>query len=470
VIQATTLATRGVALPIAAAAASLATGAALASGAPLVGFTPLAAVAALLLISRPAVLLSLFLVSVVLLESDEEGFLPGRAVFYSGFPAPSDFLFGLLVLAVIIELGRRERPPVFPRPFVLPLLLLALALLFGVLNGHFAGAEPAEILPALQALAPLLLLPVVIANLAWDQARDRAVVAAAAALVAFKGIEGMTSWLLEAGRPVGGTTLTFYAPLANFLLLVFLLGVIAALVGRLRLPLWVLAAAPICAAAFVLSYRRNFWIAGILGIAVVLVLGSGLRGRRAALVLILVFVVAVRAIIAVTGAPELEGTVSERLRSLSPTRISADPYDRYRLDEARNVISELRAHPIAGLGLGVPWTATHPLPAELDGGRDYTHVVALWYWLKLGVLGLAAYLSLVAAALVAAVRVSRSHADQYVRIAALAVASGFVALASAETTGSFTGVSYRLTVAVAAILGWLAVTTTRRARASGDAP
>jgi len=464
VIEATApLRTRAAALPVAGvAAASVATGAALAWGEPLVGLVPLAAVTALVLVSRPGVLLALFLVSVMLLESDEEGFLPGRSVFYSGFPAPSDLLFGLLALAVVVELGRRERAPVFPRPFALPLLLLALALTFGVLNGRFAGADSSELLPPLQSLIPLLLLPILVVNLQWDEARDRAVVGGVAAIAALKGVEGMASWLLDAGRPVGNTTLTFYSPAANFLLLLFILGVIAAGVGRLRLPVWVLAAAPICTAAFALSFRRNFWIASALGVAIVLVLGSGLRWRRSAVVLILVFLVAVRAIVAVTGSPELEGAVSERLQSLSPTRISADPYDRYRLDEARNVLAELRAHPITGLGLGVPWTATHALPAELDGGRQYTHVVFFWYWLKLGILGLAAYLAFLAAAVVAAVRVSRRHGDPYVRIAALAVAAGLVALASAETTGSFTGVSYRLTVVVAAIVGWLAVMTSRR--------
>jgi hypothetical protein len=222
---------------------------------------------------------------------------------------------------------------------------------------------------------------------------------------------------------------------------------------------------PICAAAFVLSYRRNFWIAALLGVAIVLLLGSRLRAGRVILVTIAVFAVAVRLIVGVTGAPELEGTVGERLQSLSPERVRVDPYDRYRLDEARNVLIEVRRQPVFGLGLGVPWTAYEPLPAELEGGRQYTHVVALWYWLKLGALGLLAYVALTLAAVISAVRVSRLAPDPYVRAAGLAVAAGLVALAAAETTGSFTGVSQRSSVLFAAILGWLAVVS-RRARSA----
>ena len=67
--------------------------------------------------------------------------------------------------------------------------------------------------------------------------------------------------------------------------------------------------------------------------------------------------------------------------------------DRYRLDELRNVTAEIRKEPITGLGLGGQWAAIHPLGIEHENGRGYTHVVALWWWMKLGILGLIAYLS-----------------------------------------------------------------------------
>lgn len=450
-----------IALPVAATFACALTAATLVWAGPAAALAPVGLAAAALALSRPTALLVVFLAGVMLLESDAEGFLPGRAVVFNGIPAVSDLFFGLVALAVATDLVRRRKAPVLPGPFTLPLALLAIASMAGVVNGYFGGAAPNEALAPLQGLAPLIVLPFLVVNLDWGASRDRVVLGATAALAAVKGVEGMVSWLLEAGRPVGDSTLTFYAPAPNFLLLLFLLGVLAAELSHVRLPVWVLVSVPICASAFVLSYRRNFWIAAVLGIAVVLVLGSRLRAGRIVLVTIAVFAVGVRLIVGVTGAPELEGTVGERLQSLSPERVRVDPYDRYRLDEARNVLIEIRSQPLFGLGLGVPWTANEPLPAELEGGRQYTHVVALWYWLKLGALGLLAYVVLTLAAVIAAVRVSRFAPDAYVRAAGLAVAAGIVALAAAETTGSFTGVSQRSSVLFAAILGWLAVVSSR---------
>jgi len=156
------------------------------------------------------------------------------------------------------------------------------------------------------------------------------------------------------------------------------------------------------------------------------------------------------------GPPELEGPVAQRIMSLTPERIVANPYDRYRLDEQRNVLAEIRESPMLGIGLGVPWRLTHPLPVELPGGRLYTHTVVLWFWLKLGLAGLAIYLWLVAAAVVTALGVARRSASGIVRASALALAAVAVAMAVAETTGSFFGVSDRYTVLVAVGLGWIA--------------
>jgi hypothetical protein len=451
------------ALSVGAAAACLLTALALVWGGPVVALAPVALLAAFAALSRPAALLCGFLVVAMALETDDKGFLPGRAAFFAGVPSLADFAFALVALAVAADLVRRRRAPVLPGAFTFPLVLLAIAAAAGLANGYLSGASPEEAVPPLQALIPLITLPFLVVNVGWEEARDRAIIAAAAALAVVKGLEGMLSWALGAGRPVGDSTLTFYSPAPNFLLLLLLLGALAAALSRARIPLWVLAGIPVCAAAFLLSYRRNFWIAGVLGVAVVLLLGSRLRAGRVVLVTVAVFAIAVRTILGVTGAPELEGTVGERLQSLSPERVRVDPYDRYRLDEARNVLAEVRGHPVFGLGLGVPWTASEPLPAELEGGRQYTHVVFLWYWLKLGALGAIAYVALMLTAIFSAVRVARFHHDVYVRTTGLAVAAGVVALMAAETTGSFTGVGSRSSVLFGALVGWLALVS-RRAR------
>jgi hypothetical protein len=157
--------------------------------------------------------------------------------------------------------------------------------------------------------------------------------------------------------------------------------------------------------------------------------------------------------------------VVKRLESLQPGKLTLNVQDRYRLDERRNVIANLEAHPVTGLGIAVPWAAPHPLSVQHTGDRTYTHMIVLWYWLNLGLLGVIAYITLMASAIGAAFLVWRRHASELVRCAALglmATLSGSIVL---ETTGSFTGVDVRFTIVLGVVLGLLA-SAYRETRAS----
>jgi O-Antigen ligase len=432
-----------------------ATAAALAAGRTVFALLPLGAIVGLLLLGRPALLLGIFVGGVALCEIDPEGFLGFRTFFYDGRPSVSDALFVAVLAATAVDLARTRRRILLPDPFTLPLVFLALAIVGGTATGYVNGGDQVAILNAVRTLAVLVCLPFVVVNVVRERRDVWNFVAGAAALCIVKGIEGMVSWFSAAGRPLGGTTLTFYAPAPNFLLLAFLLVVLGFLALRVRMPWWVYAATPICLAAFVLSFRRNFWIAGVVGV-VLLLLSSGFRGRRILIAALAVFVLAARLAVSVTSLPDLESSVAERFSSLTPTRVEADPFDRYRLDESRNVVAVIRGHPITGLGLGVPWEAKYPLPVELERGREYTHVTFLWWWLKLGLLGALAYLMLMITAMVTALALARRHPLVEVRAVGLGLFAALVGLAVAETTGSFTGVSPPLTIIFAALLGWLA--------------
>jgi hypothetical protein len=405
---------------------------------------------------RPRLMLGVYLGAAMLAEIDEQAVLAFRTAFYDGRPAPSDIMLALLVAGTVTELVARRRAPRLPGAFTLPLALLALAMAAGAVNGYFSGGEVGPILDSLRGLSVLVVLPVVLVNLVDDATGLKILVAGAAVLASVRGAEGLTSWLAGEGRVVGTTTLTFYSPGPNLLLLLFLLGVLAAAAVRVRLPLWVYVAAPVCLAAFVLSFRRNFWIAGVISVGLLLLIGSGIRGRRILAVSTAALALGVYAVIAVADVPELERPIAERVSSLEPSRIRSERYDRYRLDEARNVVAEIRDRPLAGIGLGVPWQARHPLPVEFEGGRLYTHVTPLWYWLKLGVLGIVAYVALLLTAVATAFRIGRMHPEPLIRVGGTALASGLVGLAIAETTGAFTGISEPLTILVAACYGWLA--------------
>ncbi len=147
----------------------------------------------------------------------------------------------------------------------------------------------------------------------------------------------------------------------------------------------------------------------------------------------------------------------KRVTSLNPTSLSENAEDRYRIDERRNVLANLETEPITGLGIAIPWVATKPLSLEHLGGREYTHMVLLWYWMKLGLLGLLAYLSVMLITMWMALRVWMKHPLAVVRASGLAMLGAVMGLVLAELTASFTGVDYRFSIVFPVILGLLAV-------------
>lgn len=414
-----------------------------------------AALALYLLLTRPALALGTLLVVTVLLEEDEEGFLPVTSRFYEPLVAvasPTDLLFGVVVVAYVLDLGRRGESPRLPGPFTLPLLLLAAAVLAGVVVGWANGGDGYGIGLAVRTLAYVLVLPLVAVHVL--RTRSSLMVFAGGAVLAgvYKGLEGTIAWLAGAGHPFGDGTLTYFPPTANLVLLVFLLGLAAAVGEHVRLPGWVWAAAPFAVVALFFSYRRSFWIAAVLALLVVVLLG---RERHRVLPILAALAVALWASIALAGGSEAESLVAERAEELDFSRVASNPSDRYRIAEFRNVTRELRESPITGLGLGVPWTVEHSFEYK-PGARNYAHVAALWFWLKLGLVGLLAYVWLMATALRAAYGVSRARGDPLLRVAGTALFGAFVAVLLVELTATFTGANLRFTIVVAALIGWLA--------------
>jgi cell division protein FtsW (lipid II flippase) len=211
---------------------------------------------------------------------------------------------------------------------------------------------------------------------------------------------------------------------------------------------------PLALLAFVLSYRRSFWLAAAFAVVLVLVIASRRSLRTAAAIVGVGLVLVLAGTVALGGSSEVQSPVLERARSLQPGSIGEDRGDRYRIDERRNVVAELENAPITGLGMNVPWSARYPLSEEHD--RNYTHVVLLWYWLKMGLIGVLAFIWLYAVAMWTAFGVWRNHPNEFVRLGALAALGGLVALVIVELTASFTGVEPRLTIVFAALVGWIA--------------
>lgn len=453
-----------------AAAVGLATLAAARLAGPAGLVLPLAVVGTLLLLQHPRLALATLLALVVVCEGNEATLVPALEAVYLPLAAglaPVDLLFGVVLAAAALEVGRRGEPLRLPGLLTLPLALLVLAIGAGAVAGLANGASAGDVVNAARQLPYLILLPLVVVNVIRTRQEVLLALGLGVALAVLKAVLGLLTVATGRGRLVDGSTITFYEPVGNWLMLVALLGVLAALVLRVRdrLPVWVLVGAPFLLASLALSLRRSFWIALALGALLVLVLGVSPLGRR----LLAPTAVLVAAGVWALGSVgfQLQGPVAERVASLDPGRIQANVEDRYRLDERANVLADIGARPVTGLGLAVGWSsAARGLPVEHENGRDYVHMVTLWYWLKLGVLGLTGYLALMAASCATAWRVWRRADDPLLRSAGLAGLCSLVALATIETTASFTGVESRFTVVLGAMLGLLVVLHRTSERAS----
>jgi O-antigen ligase len=446
----------------------------------LVGVVPALAVAAVLawlplLVMRPGVAVGVLLVPAVLLEG-QPGELGAFPEFYTSLPAhttPLELLLIVAALGVLVH-GANETGLRAPWPLSWALVLLVIAILIGMVVGVTSQVDRGLLFTSARHLAYLALVPFVVVNLWRDHQTIRRVLGIGAALTIAKAILGLislragTAFHLE-GTSTSQTTFTYYEPTVNFLSLLYLLFVLGALLRRVKLPWWVLLGTPIVFASLLLSYRRSFWIGAVLGLLVVLILAAGPAGRPLMLLLAALLGVAFYLTVA-TGTVkdvQVQGPIVKRFQTLNPSRLVANPEDRYRLDERRNVWAEITDHPITGLGLAQPWTARYPLPVEHTGGRDYVHFAALWYWLKLGLLGLIAYLALTLTGIRAGYRTWRRAGDPLLQVAGLAIGTSLISLSAVETTATFTGVDPRFTIILGATLGLVAALArlTRKAEA-----
>jgi O-antigen ligase len=423
---------------------------------------PLAAVLVIILVYRPVAMVTLLVGLAIVCEGPAFGLFHFTSHLYDQLYkglTPLDVLVALAVLSAGIDVIRHGRSLRVPRALVLPLVLLAFAMIAGAVTGYAATGSLRSVVLAENVLAYLLLLPIAIANLELERHQVIRLIGAAAALALVKAVLGLVEVVGHLGAPIEGrATLTYYEPAANWLIMVALLGVVAMVLARTRPPLWMLLGTPLLIASLVLSYRRSFWIASVLGLLLVVLLGTSPTGRRVLLPVGLLVAVAIW-LLGSVGFQSSGSPVLRRVASLAPSHLEANVQDRYRLDERANVIGAIRQHPVTGLGLTVPWTATiQPLSVEHIEGRGYVHFAALWFWLKLGILGVLAYVTLLAAAALLAWQTWRRSRERVLRAFALASLCGIAALAVLDTTASFTGVDPRFTVLFGAQLGLLAVT------------
>jgi O-antigen ligase len=422
---------------------------------------PLALVLLAVILVRPLLAVGLVVALAVLCEGPTFGIFTFTDHIYTQLYRDISLLDALVLLAVAsvaIDVMRSGRGLRCPRALVLPLVLLALAMVAGIVTGHAGGASLRFAITSEHVLLYLLLLPVAVANLDLDRRRLRILLGAVAVIVIFKALLGLVEVVGHLGAQIeGSSTLTYYEPTTNWAIMVVLLSVAAAALARTKMPLWTALGSPLLLACLLLSYRRSFWVGAALGVLLVLLLGISPLGRR----LLLPAALAVAAGVLLLGSLNFQSQlpIVKRVTSLAPNRLEANLQDRYRLDERANVISAISQHPITGLGMTIPWRATaRPLPLEGEGeGRQYVHFAALWFWMKLGVLGLFAYIAVMLGGMALALETWRKAPDGLMRAFGLGSLCSIAGLLVIDTTASFTGVDPRFTILFGAQLGLLAL-------------
>jgi hypothetical protein len=426
---------------------------------PLALGLPLAGVAALALIQRARIAVGLVVSLMVLVEGSSEDFLGVKGA-YNLTPlglTPTECLLGLAIVAVLLDRLRAERPLRLPGPLTVPLALVVLAALGGLVTGHFAGVGAKDLLFASRQMVWLPIVPLLVVNVVETERQLRGALALGAGLAVVKAVIGLTGVVASVGIVVDGATITYYEPTANWLMVVVILGVVAALLLRARPPGWLVLATPLLALSLTLSFRRSFWIAGLLALLLVVLLGSRPLGRRIAVLVVVMFGVAAWSVALQPARTQSQTPIVERAQSIEPSKVENNEQDRYRIDELKNVVAAIGKRPITGLGLGGQWAAVHPLGVEHENGRGYTHVAALWWWMKLGVLGLVAYLSLIGTMLAMSWQIWRRASDRLIAATGLATLCAVLAMAVVETVGTFTGIDPRFSALVGAVGGLLAV-------------
>ena len=415
-------------------------------------------VAAVIVIRGPALALGLLMVPTLLFEDAAEGgFLPGLGRFYEGSViSPFEALLGLAAVATILDVARR-REVRMPDPLTFPLLLAALASVIGLIVGTGNGAAFSDATQAARPMLPLLVLPIVVVNVLRDQAAIRRFLIVIAALIGFKAAVGLVSIVVGQGYAnPGDPPITYLEPTINFLSIAVILVVVARLLQRDRPPLWLFVVSALSLASLVLSYRRSFWIAAVAGLLIVLLIGLEQRRWLTVAPILAVVAFAIWLTVGTGSVGELQGPIAERAASLNPASLQTDPQDSYRIGERRNVIAEIGEHPVSGIGLAVPWIARYPLSLDRPLSRQYVHFTALWWWLKLGLLGFVAYLAVMGSSIWASFRVWREQQDPWFRAFGLGMVGAIVGLGLAETTAAFLGVTPRLTAIFGTAIGIVA--------------
>lgn len=380
---------------------------------------------------------------------------------YAKTPAYFSITFLLLLVAAgavlldVIRPGRKARLPEF---FVPALVLVTIAMLFGFATAALGpGIARFSVLGAVQDFGSLLLPPLILVNAVRTTGELQRLLGYLAALTVLKSAAGVLAVVAGFTKETGLGRLSYLAPAINWMEMVYLLAVVAAPLSGTRLPRWMLWAAPLVLASFLLGQRRSFWLAAALVLMLAVVIASRRTTRRLLLPAVGLTAVMVYLAAATGLTGPVQGALIARATSITPTKVTTNEQDRYRLAELHNVWPAIKRQPLEGLGIGVPWPERAPLPFEFPFNHYFTHFGVLYWWMTCGLMGVAAYLLLMGTTIVAGLRLWWRARQPFERLTALTLGLGTVGLVVVELTTTIVPPDSRGTAIFATSVGILAV-------------
>ncbi|HET6870949.1 MAG TPA: O-antigen ligase family protein [Solirubrobacteraceae bacterium] len=415
-----------------------------------------------LLLNNSRAAFTAWITVIVIAENTEDWNISLFGKLYDKTPAYFSITFLLLIVAAgaaLLDVSRPGREARSPGVFVPALVLVAIAIAFGFANAALGpGIAKSSVLGAVQNYGSLLLPPLILVNVIRTSGELRRLVGYLAALTVLKSAAGVVA--VVGGfttAEVGLGSVSYLAPAINWMEMVYLIAVAGSTVSGIRLPRWMLWSTPLVLASFVLGQRRSFWLAAVFALILVVVIASRRTSRRLLLpaVGLTVLIVYLATVTGVTGP--VQGTLVSRATSLTPTSVTTNKEDRYRLAELNNVWPAIVRQPVEGLGIGVPWPERSPLPFEFQDNHYFTHFAALYWWMTCGLMGLAAYLLVLGTTIVTGLRLWWRAREPVERLTALSLGLGTVGLVIVELTTTVIPADSRGTALFATSVGILAV-------------
>lgn len=415
-----------------------------------------------LLLNNARVAFAAWITVIIVAENTADWNISFFMKLYNKTPAYFSVTFLLLLVAAaaaLLDVIRPNRESRLPESFLPALVLVSIAIAFGCATSALGpGIPKSAVLSSFEDYGSLLLPPLIVVNVFRTRAELRSLVGYLAALTVLKSVAGVVAVIGSFTEPeLGSGRLSYLAPTVNWMETVYLLAVVGAPLAGIRLPRWMLWSAPVVAASFVLGQRRSFWLAAAFALILVVVITSRRTSRRLLLpgLGLTVLVVYLAAATGLTGP--VQGTLVTRATSVTPTKITTNTEDRYRIAELRNVWPAIMRQPLEGLGVGVPWPERYPLPFEFPFNHDFTHFAVLYWWMTCGLVGLAAYLLLMATTIFTGLRLWWRVREPLERLTALSLGLGAVVLVIVELTTTVIPADPRGTALFATAIGILAV-------------